>query len=213
MRVASLAAVVVLCICGCGGSSNPPHALTAADVAVQPSDVPQGMTKCDVSGGIDTFIKNEQSPDPSTSTSTSKEWSQAQKNGATAAYVAIYTNSAANCSSIKSSSSTISAATYKLVVNFVIQFKDEKSAEAGFKSDNTIFGFSASQLRSAGSAAQEGTATGLTANSIALSQAIANQTFYIAVWQNQAFMIILAILNVDPAPSKKVATSENGRIK
>ena len=212
-RLAPLAAVLLLCMSACGGSSGGPTGPTVADVAVQPSDVPSGMVRCDVSGDIESFIRKEATPDPSTSKSTSSEWTQAKENGATAAYVAVYTNSDANCTAIKSSSSGITAATYKLVINFVIQFKDEKSAEAGYKGDNSIFGFSASQLRAAGSAAQVGTATGLTANSIALSEAIANQSFYVAVWQNQTFMVILAILNVDPAPSKKVATSENSRIK
>jgi hypothetical protein len=40
-----------------------------------------------------------------------------------------------------------------------------------------------------------------------------NQTYYIAVWQNKTFMVILAVLNIDETASKKVATSENGRIK
>jgi hypothetical protein len=55
--------------------------------------------------------------------------------------------------------------------------------------------------------------TGLTDNSIVLSTSVQNQSFYIAVWQNKAFMVFLAILNMDPAASKKVATSENSRIK
>jgi hypothetical protein len=59
----------------------------------------------------------------------------------------------------------------------------------------------------------EGTATGLTANSIVLSISVSNQAFYVAVWQNKAFMVILAILNIDSATSKKVAVAENGRVK
>jgi hypothetical protein len=33
------------------------------------------------------------------------------------------------------------------------------------------------------------------------------------VWQNKAFMVILAVLNVDTATSKKIALAENARIK
>jgi hypothetical protein len=33
------------------------------------------------------------------------------------------------------------------------------------------------------------------------------------VWQNKAFMVILAILNIDSATSKKVTLAENSRIK
>jgi hypothetical protein len=46
-----------------------------------------------------------------------------------------------------------------------------------------------------------------------LSVAVSNQSFYIAVWQNKVFMIILAILNIDSATCKKVALAENSRIK
>jgi len=175
--------------------------------------MPSGMTKCDLTGDINNFIRQEQTPDPNASKTTATEWQDAKKNGATAAYVALYTDSSQHCSAAKSSSADLSAATYKLVVNFVIQFKDEKSAATGYKSENTIFGFSASTLRSGGNAVQEGTSTGLTANSIVLSRPVGDQTFYIAVWQKKAFMVILAILNLDPAASKKVATAENDRIK
>ena len=55
--------------------------------------------------------------------------------------------------------------------------------------------------------------TGLSPNSIVLSVTISNQSFYIAVWQNKVFMVILAILNIDTATCKKVAQAENGRVK
>ena len=59
----------------------------------------------------------------------------------------------------------------------------------------------------------EGTKTGLSRNSVTLSEPLAGQLYYIAVWQNKAFVVILAVLNLDAASAKKVATSENGRIK
>jgi hypothetical protein len=97
-------------------------------------------------------------------------------------------------------------------VNFVIQFKDETSAAKGYETGQ-VFNISPSELRKSGQPVIEGTNTGLTKNSIVLNSPIANQTYYIAVWQNKAFLVILAILNVDAAASKKVATSENSRIK
>jgi hypothetical protein len=59
----------------------------------------------------------------------------------------------------------------------------------------------------------EGTKTGLGPNSIVLSTTIASQAFYIAVWQNKAFMVILGIINLDAATGQKVADAENKRIK
>jgi len=187
--------------------------LAACGVAVQKGDLPAGMVRCDLTGDIANFIKSEQTPDPNTAQSMTKEWDAAKSKGAKGGYAAIYTDSAAHCAAIKSNSADIGAATYKLVVNFVIQFRDEKSAAAGYNNES-ILGFSASQLKAGGGAAvQEGTKTGLTANSITLIEPIGNQFFYIAVWQNKSFMVILAAVNLDSGAAKNVASSENSRIK
>jgi hypothetical protein len=209
--MAALAALLVVLACG-GTSPGSVQGPTAASVAVQPGDLPSDMHKCALSGDIDSFLNASKTKDPNTYTSTKTEWDAAQKNGATAAYTAFYADSTAHCTSLESNTSDISSATYKLVVNFVIQFKDEASAAKGYTSD-TIFGFSASSLKSGGAPVLQGTATGLGANSIVLTISIANQSFYVAVWQHKAFMVILAVLNVDQAASKKAALAENGRIK
>src|SRR2546426_479048 len=117
-----------------------------------------------------------------------------------------------HCAAIKTKGPDIGSATYKLVINFVIQFKDESSAAKGYTSEK-VFNVSPSELRSGGQPVVEGTKTGLSANSIVLDAPIGNQTYYIAVWQKKSFMVILAILNIDATASKKVAMSENDRIK
>ena len=208
LKVWGLLLVGTLFAVACGGSSGG-QGTTVSNVAVQPADLPSGMVRCNLSGNIEDFIKAEQSPDPNTSKSVSGYWQDAQKSGAKAAYAAIYTDSQARCAAIKDPSTDVGTATYKLVVNFVVQFKDEKTAADAY-TNKSIFGFSPSQLRSAPTI--EGTKTGLTANSIVLNQSIASQSFYIAEWQNKAFMVILAVLNIDPEASKKVSTLENGRI-
>jgi hypothetical protein len=45
-----------------------------------------------------------------------------------------------------------------------------------------------------------------------LSATIANQSFYIAVWQDKAFMVILGLINLDAASGQKVAVAVNKRI-
>ncbi|MHB8589821.1 MAG: hypothetical protein ACYDA0_13395 [Candidatus Dormibacteraceae bacterium] len=209
--IAGLAVMVMVVACG-GTPSSSASGPTAASISVQPGDLPSDMRKCDLSGDIDSFLNKSKTKDPSTYTSTKSEWDAAKQQGATAAYASFYSDSTAHCASIESNSSEISAATYKLVVNFVIQFKDEASASKGYTSES-IFGFSASSLKSGGAPVVEGTNTGLTANSIVLTISVSNQSFYVAVWQNKAFMVILAILNLDAAAGKKVALAENSRIK
>ena len=213
-RLMLVAVATLLCAVSCGGASTPtaPKPPTAADVAAQPSDMPHGMTKCDISGDILSFVQSEQSADPNSSRAVSGFWATLQKAGAMDGYVAVYTDSPTNCTAIKSGTSDIAAATYKVAVNFVVQYKDAKSAADAYP-NQSMFGFTLSGLRGAGGAAQEGTKTGLTANSISVTQPVGNQFFYIALWQNKAFEVVVAIINLDPAASKKVATQENSRIK
>jgi hypothetical protein len=207
----SLAFAALMLLVACGGGSSPsifPTGPTAASVAVQPGDLPSGMQRCDLSGDIDSYLSKAKDKDPGTYTSVKAEWDAAKKQGATAAYVAFYTDSAAHCASIQSNTADVTAATYKLVVNFAIQFKDEASASKGYANES-IFGVSKSSLKGG----VEGTATGLGPNSVILSTSLGKQSYYVAAWQNKAFIVILLILNIDPATCKKVADAENSRIK
>src|SRR6202521_1448417 len=201
--IAGLAVIVMVFACG-GTPAATSTGPTASSVSVQPADLPADMHKCALSGDIDSFLSKSKTKDPNTYTATKGEWDSAKQKGATAAYAAFYTDSTAHCASIETNSSDISSATYKLVVHFVVQFKDEATASKGYTTES-IFGFSASSLKSGGAPVVEGTATGLTKNWIVLSIAVANQAFYVAEWQNKAFMVILAILNIDAATCKKVA--------
>jgi hypothetical protein len=204
--------LLVALLAACGGPSNAPTGPTASTVAVQQTDVPKDMVRCDLSGDIQSFIQKEQGPDPSTSKSAANEWSQAQKNGATAAYAAIYADSKSHCTDFANGRSDPAAVPYRLVIDFVLQFKDAKSA-ANTYSNDSIFGVTASSLSAAGSSSIQGTKTGLTANSVVVSQSLSNQTFYIALWQSKTFDVFLAVLNLDAAAAKKIASSENSRIQ
>ena len=202
--------LLVVGACGPFGSIGNPAA-SASSVAVQASDLPSGMHRCDLSGNINDYLKKIQTKDPATYTTIKEQWAAAQKDGATEADVEFYTDSAAHCTALESNGSQIGTATYKLVVNFDFKFKDQASAEKGYSSDS-IFGFSAASLKSSQVPVVEGTATGLVPNSIVLTIAISNQTFYVAVWQDKEFMVILGLLNIDSAADKKIAQAENGRI-
>lgn len=204
--------VLMLLVAGAAacGSSSGPAGPTASSVSVQSGDVPKGMVRCDLSGDIQSFIQKEGGADPTTSKTAQDQWSTLQKAGATSGYVTVYTDSKTHCTDFASSRTDPAAANYKLVVNFTVQFKDEKSASAAY-TNGSIFGVSSSSL--SGPTGITGAKTGLTANSVVVSQAIGNQSFYIALWQDKAFAIFLAAVNLDPASSKKVATSEDARIK
>ena len=212
IRKPALVAFVLLWSVACGGSSQAAQGVTTQTVSVQPRDLPAGMVRCDLSGDIASFLANEKAADPATYASAKSEWDTAKSNGASAAYAAIYTDSAAHCAQLQSNGANPGAATYGLVVNFVIQFKDVAGATAGYAS-GSFFNFSVADLKSGGAPVTEGSATGLTDNSIIRNASLANQTVFVGIWQNQTFLVILAVLNIDPAASQKAAVSENARIK
>ena len=205
----SLLAVLMVAACSSQPATTMP---TAASVAVQPSDLPNTMHRCSISGDINTYIESLKTKDPPTYTSTKTEWTDAQSKGATAAQVVFYTDSEANCANVASTVANLSGAAYPLVVNFAVQFKDEASAASGY-TNGQIFGIDRAMLKANGAPVVEGTKTGLGPNSIVLSTTILSQAFYIAVWQNKAFMVILGIINLDSATGQKVADAENKRIK
>jgi hypothetical protein len=207
LSVLVLLLIVGACSLGASGAAGP----TASSVAVHASDLPSGMQRCDLSGDINSYLKKIQTKDPSTYSTVKTQWDAAQKDGATAADIEFYTDSTAHCASLESNGSQVGNATYKLVVNLVFQFKDQVSAEKGYKTDS-IFGFSASTLKGSQIPATEGTATGLGPNSIALAIAVSSQSFYIAVWQNKRFMVILGLLNIETGSNKNIALAENKRI-
>jgi hypothetical protein len=205
----SLLAVLMVASC----SSQPTTIVpTAASVAVQASDLPNTMHRCSISGDINTYIESLKTKDPPTYTSTKTEWTDAQSKGATAAQVVFYTDSEANCANVASTVANLSGAAYPLVVNFSVQFQNEASAASGY-TNGQIFGIDRAMLKANGAPVVEGTKTGLGPNSIVLSTTILSQAFYIAVWQNKAFMVILGIINLDSATGQKVADAENKRIK
>jgi hypothetical protein len=195
-----------------GGSPAQPQGPTVSSIAVQPGDVPKGLVKCNLSGEINAVVAQEATPDPITSKSFQQSWQDAQAKGARAGYFAIYANSQTNCSTVTSNATELGATSLPFILSFVVQYKDEKTATDAYTS-GTLFNFSPSVLRQGGAPVIEGTATGLTPNSVVLSASIANQTFYVAEWQNKSFVVILAALNVDQNASKKVAIAENTRIK
>jgi hypothetical protein len=207
----AVAAVVILSACA---SPSPGPAVTGpADVAVSSGDVPHNMVRCDGSGDIDTFLNSIKTREPSTYSQTVQEWQDAKNHGATSAQVVFYADSKDHCASIQSSNNNLGTAAYPVVLNFVIKFKDEKSAQDGY-TNGSIFGFSESSLSGMPVASiVKGKDTGLSDNSITLTVPIGNQTFYVAVWQNKAFMVILAAVDLGADGSKKIATSVNGRIR
>jgi hypothetical protein len=200
--------MVALIACGSSTSTGPAG---AASVSVQQSDLPKALQRCSESGDMQAFLKAIQTKDPATYDKTKAQWDAAQKDGAVAAAVAFYADSGAHCAAMESPTTDFSGVTYPVIINFVIQFGDEASAVKGYTTES-IFGFKQSDIATSPGVLQ-GTKTGLTPNSVSLPVSIGNQSFYVAFWQNKAYMVILGVLNMDLTASKKIAISENSRIR
>jgi hypothetical protein len=200
----------LLMVAACGGSPTPEGSSVSA-ISVQPGDLPGGMQRCALSGDINTFLNNIKTKEPAIYTNIKAQWEAAQSKGATAAQAVFYTDSVADCAKVNSDVSGVYTAAYPVVVNYVFEFKDEATAATAYTS-GSIFGTDPSKLTATGAPATQGTKTGLGANSAVVSTTIANQSFYIAVWQKKEFMVILGIINLDTAAGQKAADAENRRI-
>jgi hypothetical protein len=199
---------------GCGNPLSSPAAnasATALSVSVQPGDLPKDMRKCSVSGDIEAYLNRLRAMDPNGYSASRSDWDSAQKQGATAGYMAFYTDSTAHCKDMNFNISplTLAGLTYGVVWSFVIQFKHEASARKGY-TNQSIFGFSPSTAKN-GPGAIVGTNSGLTANSVVLDDP--SDSLYLAYWQSQAFISFLMVVYMDSATGKKAALAMNGRIK
>ena len=210
-KLAALA--VIAAVAGCGPSPAEIPAATVSTVAVQPGDVPSTLPRCRASGGIDSWLSTLQVQNDSMYFNYNKQWDLAKQDGATSAEVALYTDSSSHCDySTNNGSGTIALGTYPLVLNIVIQFKDEASATNGYTS-GSLFGFDQAIFKAvAGAALSQGKSTGLGANSMAYSTDVGNKPYYVVVWQQRAFVVIVVTDNLDPATGKKIAQQVNGRI-
>jgi len=205
--VAACGLVVVGLLAGCGSSNTPPA--TAANAAVQATDLPKGFQRCTGSGGMDSFLKAIKSTDSNTYRKMNSDWMVAKQEGAVAGEVIVASDSAADCDAAHNQASAdIGSLDAGLIINVVFQFRDEISAVKGYARDS-ISSLRVADFQTLGDVADYGQSTGLGRNSVAATVA---SVFYVAIWQSSQFLIALTAVHVDPVVSKKIATSENARI-
>ena len=206
--------VLLLVACGGGsggsGSQQQQQQTSAESVASNSSDFP-GLTKCSESGSWDNYLKAEQAKNPSQYTSDKSQWDKLKAGGADDGYVVVYADQTSSCANFGSDTPS-----GKVANVYAVRFKDESTASASFKADSKDFHLSDSDLSSitaAGGKVQQGAATGLGANSIAVELSLAGTAFYIAFWQNKNFEVAMIVYNVAVTDSESAAQKVNGRIK
>jgi hypothetical protein len=212
-RATALACVLLLGACGGssagGGGGNASQGTSAESVASNSSDFP-GMTKCPESGSWDSYLKAEQSADPTQYASDKTDWDNLKAAGANDSYIAVYADSSSNCGHF--SSDTPSG---KMVDIYAIRFKDTSSASDNFKTNSKQFHLSDTDLQSiqsAGGKVAQGSATGLGTNSIAVSLSVAGISFYIAFWQKNKFEVAMITYNLATTDGDAAAKKVSDRI-
>ena len=212
-RALLLAAVSVLAGCGApglggSGSIGPP---SAQSLAANDSDY-SGMSKCPQSGSWDDYLKAEQQSDPTNYQTDKANWDQLKASGADDGYVAAYAQDASECAIFGAAAPPKGKVTYV----FVVRFKDEASAQAGYKTSAKTFHVSDADLASvkaAGGTVTQGSETGLGANSVQAYVSILGTSIFAGFWQNKRFEVADLAANTQVADSQAICKKINGRIR
>ncbi len=212
--VRSLVAACAVMLVACGSSSTPgaPAAQgppSAQKVAANDSDF-SGMQKCPESGSWESYLKAEQTKDPTQYQTDKGNWDDLKAAGANDSFVAVYAANAADCGQFGSGTPG-----GKVVYVFAIRFKDAASATSSFKATSKDFHLSDSDLaavKSAGGNIQQGSATGLTDNAVVVSIDFGGASIYLAFWQKKQFEVALAGFSVPTADGAAATKKINDRI-
>lgn len=207
------ASAAVLAACGGGGSgpslpgtSGPP---SAQSVATGSSDF-SGLQKCPESGSYDSYLKAEQTADPTQYQTDKTSWDDLKKSGADDSYIVVYGETTSDCGQFAAGTPS-----GKVAYVYVIRFKDSASASASYKVTSKDFHLSDSDvanLKAAGATVASGDATGLGSNSLVLSIDIQGISVYVGFWQNKQFDVAEVAFN-DPNDAAAASKKINDRIK
>jgi hypothetical protein len=199
-------------LAACGGSSGPSLGVTgpasAQSVASNSSDF-TGLQKCPESGSYESYLKAEQTANPTQYPSDKATWDGMKAAGANDSYVVVYVENTSDCGQFGSGTPS-----GKVAYVFAIRFKDDASASASYKTSSKGFYLSdpeLTQLKAAGASVDTGTTTGLGANSLVLSLGILGVSIYVAFWQNKEFEVAEVAFN-EPALAPAAAKKINDRI-
>lgn len=189
-----------------GGLGGP----TPQSVAVQRGDVPSGLQSCSESGEINSYLDKVKARSQSTYAQVNDQWQKEKSAGATAGWVQVFADSADECTALSSGRSPQSTNPPKIVLNYVVQFKDESSAAKDYSSE--VLGLNPADIQRQGGKVVKGSATGLGDNSATGSISLFGLQLEFAVWQKKTFFVAVIAVGLSDAEAKKIYTNVNGRI-
>lgn len=183
---------------------GPPSAQT---VAANDSDF-SGMKKCPESGSWESYLKVEQTKNPTQYPTDKASWDELKAAGANDSYIAVYAENTSDCGQFAAGTPT-----GKLAYVYAVRFKDSTTASTEYKALSKDFHLSDSevgQLKAAGATVSQGAATGLGDNSVVVSIAFGGSSVYVAFWQKKQFELAVASFNIPTAAT--VPAKINARI-
>ena len=207
-----LVAACAMLLAGCGPAPGPLPILgppSAQHVASHDSDW-SGLQRCPESGSWDSYLKAEQTKDPTQYQTDNGNWDDLKAAGANDSYIAVYAANTADCGQFGSGTPS-----GKVVYVFAIRFKDAASASSSFKATSKDFHLSDSDLaavKSAGGNIQQGAATGLSDNAVVVSIDFGGASIYLAFWQKKQFEVALAGVSLPTADGAAATKKINDRI-
>lgn len=210
-RAFGLAAAVLLV--GCGDAEPVVPRLigapsTAAYVAAQAADLPEGMARCDYSGPLADFATHVNRPSP-VDRSVEQSWRQQQAAGAIDSYLAVYADTPRICTMWRSGTLFTSAhRSSRAVATFVARFTDSASAQAAYQAG--VHGPWTMDARP-GPRVLSGAATGLGPNASIRADETTIPTVHHAVWQSGPFHVYFESQELTRGEFQDVISAENRR--
>jgi hypothetical protein len=203
--VTALAIVMTACQTSSTAVTTPlpsptPHAPVASTV-LQAADVPSGLSACQDSGPVATYITSLQVTAPALAQIVGHEWQALQKQGAKEAAIALFSSVPSACSAELGASASIKSA-----ASFVVAFGSEGQADRAW--ENGILGFTPPAPGELPPGVARGTSTGLGPSSWSYDRA----PIRLACWRKSVFVALLVFANLDLGSFTAAAAAVDARL-
>ena len=204
IAILALVAVVAACQNTASPTKPSPSPLThntALTAALQPSEIPQSLSKCPGSGPIAAYIAALQLSNVALATRISDQWQQLRAKGAIDAAISLFVYDPSACTAELAATSTT-----KSVASFVAVFADEGQAERAWGAG--ILGFTTPAPDQLAPGLLRGTGTGLGPSSWTYT----STEVRLACWRRSVFLSLVVLTNLDSAAFKAVTAAIDARL-
>ena len=202
IRGPALAAVLTgLVLAAC--QVNVAQPVDPGHVALQQSDLPGYLARCDISGSIDSYLKDLAVKDPHGYATVHQGWRQLQAAGAVAGAMTVYSATPQDCEHEPGTGAGRSAAT------LVARFGTDQAA--AFAYSKGAMGFPTPGAAEEEPGLRQGVATQLGPRSWLLEREVDGQALDVAYWQSNSYAIFFVGINLDTFEASRALVAVNAR--